>query len=94
MVYNFKVFKKCAPNGKLTLYMGKRDFVDYISAVEPIGKIIFYYVKFERKKKQILNTKFIFIFHRWRFIVGSGIHERTKSLRTSDMFFPIWKRRR
>lgn len=37
MVYNFKVFKKCAPNGKITLYMAKRDFVDHISFVEPIG---------------------------------------------------------
>ena len=37
MVYNFKVFKKCAPNGKITLYMAKRDFVDHISTVEPIG---------------------------------------------------------
>lgn len=38
MVVNFKVFKKCSPNGKITLYLGKRDFVDHISAVEPIGK--------------------------------------------------------
>lgn len=38
MVYNFKVFKKCAPNGKLTLYMPKREFVDHISFVEPIGR--------------------------------------------------------
>lgn len=37
MVYNFKVFKKCAPNGKITLYMAKRDFIDHISFVEPIG---------------------------------------------------------
>lgn len=39
MVVNFKVFKKCSPNGKLTLYMGKRDFVDHISGVEPIGML-------------------------------------------------------
>jgi arrestin-1 len=38
MVFNFKVFKKCAPNGKLTVYLGKRDFVDHVSGVEPIGK--------------------------------------------------------
>ncbi|VVD05345.1 unnamed protein product [Leptidea sinapis] len=38
MVYNFKVFKKCSPNGKITLYMPKRDFVDHISFVEPIGR--------------------------------------------------------
>lgn len=34
---NFKVFKKSSPNGKITLYVGKRDYVDHISAVEPIG---------------------------------------------------------
>lgn len=39
MVYNFKVFKKCSPNGKVTLYMGKRDFVDYVSGIEPIGNV-------------------------------------------------------
>lgn len=38
MVYNFKVFKKCSPNGKVSLYMGKRDFVDYVSGIEPIGR--------------------------------------------------------
>lgn len=38
MVYNFRVFKKCSPNGKITLYLGKRDFVDHISGIEPIGK--------------------------------------------------------
>lgn len=37
MVVNFKVFKKCSPNGKVTLYLGKRDFVDHLSSVEPIG---------------------------------------------------------
>lgn len=50
MVYNFKVFKKCAPNGKLTLYMGRRDFVDYISAVEPIGKIMKFQVENKLKR--------------------------------------------
>lgn len=40
MVYNFKVFKKCSPNGKVTIYMGKRDFVDHVSGVEPIDGIV------------------------------------------------------
>ncbi|XP_072937257.1 arrestin homolog [Epargyreus clarus] len=40
MVYNFKVFKKCSPNGKLTMYMAKRDFVDHISYVEPIDGMV------------------------------------------------------
>jgi len=38
MVFNFKVFKKGSPNGKITIYLGKRDFVDHVSGVEPIGK--------------------------------------------------------
>ena len=41
MVVNFKVFKKTSPNGKLTLYLGKRDFVDHITTVDPIGKFFF-----------------------------------------------------
>ncbi|XP_049959712.1 arrestin homolog [Schistocerca serialis cubense] len=40
MVVNFKVFKKCSPNGKLTLYLGKRDFVDHITGTEPIDGVI------------------------------------------------------
>ncbi|KAF5280942.1 hypothetical protein FQA39_LY17922 [Lamprigera yunnana] len=40
MVFNFRVFKKCSPNGKLTLYMGKRDFVDHVVGIEPIEGVI------------------------------------------------------
>ncbi|XP_010191084.1 PREDICTED: beta-arrestin-1-like, partial [Mesitornis unicolor] len=31
------VFKKASPNGKLTVYLGKRDFVDHIDVVDPVG---------------------------------------------------------
>jgi hypothetical protein len=34
----FRVFKKGSPNGKITVYLGKRDFVDHITHVDPIGK--------------------------------------------------------
>lgn len=40
MVLNIKVYKKCSDSGKITLYMGKREFVDTIEAVEPIGNVI------------------------------------------------------
>ncbi|EZA62189.1 hypothetical protein DMN91_001896 [Ooceraea biroi] len=40
MVANFKVYKKCSPNGKLAIYLGKRDFIDYLSGTEPIDGII------------------------------------------------------
>ncbi|CAK1602636.1 unnamed protein product [Parnassius mnemosyne] len=51
MVYNFKVFKKCAPNGKLTLYMAKREFVDHISFVEPIDGVVMLDEEYVRARK-------------------------------------------
>lgn len=38
MVVNFKVFKKCSPNNMITLYMNRREFVDSVTQVEPIGR--------------------------------------------------------
>ncbi|XP_048338710.1 arrestin-C isoform X2 [Sphaerodactylus townsendi] len=35
-----KVFKKTSPNGKLTLYLGRRDFVDHVESVEPVDGIV------------------------------------------------------
>lgn len=46
-----RVFKKSSPNGKITVYLGKRDFVDHISHVDPIDGVVLIdpdYVK-ERK---------------------------------------------
>lgn len=57
MVVNFKVFKKVSPNGKITVYLGKRDFVDHISAVEPIG-----IYTMGRIKSRIKKTTQLFLF--------------------------------
>ncbi|XP_022665290.1 beta-arrestin-1-like isoform X2 [Varroa destructor] len=35
-----RVFKKTCPNGKLTVYLGKRDFVDHFTHVDPIDGVI------------------------------------------------------
>ncbi|XP_022246228.1 beta-arrestin-1-like isoform X2 [Limulus polyphemus] len=35
-----RVFKKSSPNGKITVYLGKRDFVDHITSVEPIDGVV------------------------------------------------------
>ncbi|XP_068208873.1 arrestin homolog [Palaemon carinicauda] len=40
MVVQFKVFKKAAPNGKLTIYLGRRDFVDHVSSVDPVDGVL------------------------------------------------------
>ncbi|XP_037792611.1 arrestin homolog [Penaeus monodon] len=40
MVNAVKVFKKTAPNGKLTVYLGRRDFVDNTNTTEPVDGIV------------------------------------------------------
>uniref|UniRef100_F6W509 Arrestin-C n=1 Tax=Monodelphis domestica TaxID=13616 RepID=F6W509_MONDO len=35
-----RVFKKTCPNGKLSIYLGKRDFVDHVDSVEPIDGVV------------------------------------------------------
>ncbi|XP_023245542.1 arrestin homolog isoform X2 [Copidosoma floridanum] len=35
-----KVFKKVTPNGKVTVYLGKRDFIDHLESVDPIDGIV------------------------------------------------------
>uniref|UniRef100_A0AAQ5ZZE0 Arrestin C-terminal-like domain-containing protein n=1 Tax=Amphiprion ocellaris TaxID=80972 RepID=A0AAQ5ZZE0_AMPOC len=35
-----RVFKKSSPNSKLTVYLGKRDFVDHLDHVDPVDGVI------------------------------------------------------
>uniref|UniRef100_A0A8C5VEA0 Arrestin-C n=1 Tax=Microcebus murinus TaxID=30608 RepID=A0A8C5VEA0_MICMU len=35
-----KVFKKTSSNGKISIYLGRRDFVDHVDMVEPIDGVV------------------------------------------------------
>jgi len=35
-----KVFKKTSPNSKVTVYLGKRDFVDNITRIESVDGVV------------------------------------------------------
>ncbi|CAF0842999.1 unnamed protein product [Adineta steineri] len=35
-----RVFKKSSPNSKITCYLGKRDFIDYMDHIDPIDGVI------------------------------------------------------
>lgn len=39
-VVAIKVFKKITPNGKVTVYLGRRDFIDHLDSIDPIDGII------------------------------------------------------
>jgi len=40
MVNAVKVFKKTAPNGKITVYLGRRDFIDNTQVTEPVDGVV------------------------------------------------------
>lgn len=40
MVVAVKVFKKTTPNGKVTFYLGKRDFIDHLDFCDPIDGVV------------------------------------------------------
>ncbi|KXJ24901.1 Beta-arrestin-1 [Exaiptasia diaphana] len=47
-----RVFKKTSPSGKITTYLGKRDFIDHIDHIDPIDGVVLVdpeYVKDEKK---------------------------------------------
>ncbi|XP_071446385.1 arrestin homolog [Hetaerina americana] len=46
-----KVFKKTTPNGKLTVYLGKRDFLDHLDHVDPIDGVIVVESEYLRGRK-------------------------------------------
>jgi arrestin-2 len=54
-----KVFKKSAPNGKLTVYLGKRDFGDYGDSVEPVEGVVVVDSEYLKNRKvfgQVVTT--------------------------------------
>ncbi|KAG8185912.1 hypothetical protein JTE90_028910 [Oedothorax gibbosus] len=58
-VVAIKVFKKTAPNGKLTVYLGKRDFGDYGDSVEPVEGVVMVdsdYLKDRKVYGQVVTT--------------------------------------
>ena len=40
MVVSFRVFKKASPNGKLTVYMGRRDFIDHVTESDSVDGVL------------------------------------------------------
>ncbi|RNA03506.1 beta-arrestin-1 isoform X2 [Brachionus plicatilis] len=46
-----RVFKKSSPNGKITTYLGKRDYIDYNSDIEPIDGVVLIDPEYVKERK-------------------------------------------
>lgn len=59
MVVAVKVFKKSTPNGKVTVYLGKRDFIDHLDYTDPIDGVVVVdgdYLKGRKIYGQVITT--------------------------------------
>lgn len=56
LFFLFRVFKKSSSNGKITVYLGKRDFVDHITHVDPIDGVVLIDPDYVKERKVFGNV--------------------------------------
>ncbi|XP_053547269.1 LOW QUALITY PROTEIN: arrestin-C [Bombina bombina] len=59
-----KVFKKASSDGKLSIYLGKRDFVDHTDFVEPVDGVILIDPEYQKEKKVFVTLTCAFRYGR------------------------------
>ncbi|XP_053736465.1 beta-arrestin-1-like isoform X2 [Synchiropus splendidus] len=59
-----RVFKKSSPNGKLTVYLGKRDFVDHVDLVEPVDGVVLVDPEYLKERKVFVTLTCAFRYGR------------------------------
>merc|ERR1711970_767789 len=64
MVSAVKVFKKTAPNGKITVYLGRRDFVDNTKGTDPVDGVVLVDNDYLRGRKVFAQVVMVFRFGR------------------------------
>lgn len=55
MTVTFRVFKKSSSNNKVTVYLGRRDFVDHVTGADPVDGVIFVDREFINDKRIIVQ---------------------------------------
>lgn len=58
------MFKKASPNGKLTVYLGKRDFVDHVDHVEPVDGVVLIDPEYLKERKVFVTLTCAFRYGR------------------------------
>ncbi|XKL68812.1 hypothetical protein PGB90_006581 [Kerria lacca] len=59
-----RVFKKSSPNGKITVYLGKRDFVDHGDHIDPIDGVVLLDPDYMKDRKLYGNVLAVFRYGR------------------------------
>jgi len=64
MTVTFRVFKKASADGRLTVYLGRRDFVDHVTGSDPIDGVVHIDREFINDKKITVQLVCAFRFGR------------------------------
>ncbi|KAI5712983.1 hypothetical protein M8J75_012790 [Diaphorina citri] len=82
-----RVFKKSSPNGKITVYLAKRDFVDHVTHVDPIDGVVLIDSDYLKDRKVFGHVLAAFRYGREDLDV-LGLTFRKELFVTSDQIFP------
>ncbi|XP_045599370.1 arrestin homolog [Procambarus clarkii] len=91
MVNAVKVFKKTAPNGKITVYLGRRDFVDDTLSTEPVDGVVVVDDDYLRGRKVFATVTITYRFGREEDEV-MGLHFSKEMQLTAQEIYPTTKK--
>lgn len=83
-----RVFKKSSSNGKITVYLGKRDFVDHVTHVDPIDGVVLIEPDYVKDRKVFGQVLAAFRYGREDLDV-LGLTFRKDLYLASEQIFPI-----
>ncbi|XP_033321231.1 beta-arrestin protein kurtz isoform X5 [Megalopta genalis] len=83
-----RVFKKSNLNGKITVYLGKRDFVDHITHVDPIDGVVLIDPDYVKDRKVFGHVLAVFKYGREDLDV-LGLSFRKDLYLAADQIYPV-----
>ena len=93
MVVSFRVFKKASPNGKLTVYLGRRDFIDHVTESDPVDGVLLIDKDYlQGKQVRTLEINFVNPLSFLTILINFTFFNIT-GLCSTCLFIPIWSRR-
>uniref|UniRef100_UPI0037E7A335 arrestin red cell-like n=1 Tax=Semicossyphus pulcher TaxID=241346 RepID=UPI0037E7A335 len=84
-----RVFKKSSPNCKLTVYLGKRDFVDHLEHVDPVDGVLLVDPEYLKDRKVFVTLTCVFRYGREDLDVLGLTFRKDLYVHTVQVFPPL-----
>ncbi|KAH0630874.1 hypothetical protein JD844_004186 [Phrynosoma platyrhinos] len=84
-----RVYKKTCPNGKLSIYLGKRDFVDHVESVEPVDGVVLIDPEYLKDRKVYVTLTCAFRYGRDDLDVIGLTFRKDLYVLTTQIFPPV-----